>query len=80
MSIKNQLQGEIILIFESIHKVLKAEKLLLENKFSLEIIPIPKDLSSNCGISIKIEKKTNNIDSLKEILENNRIDSKMFDR
>jgi hypothetical protein len=72
--------NEIVLIFESIHKVLKAEKLLIEAKLKLEIIPTPRDLSSNCGMAIRLKKDENNINKIGEILEKFRIAYKIFDR
>ena len=49
-----------ILTFDSIHHVLKAEKMLLAAYVKLDIIPTPRNISSNCGMSIRIEK--NNFD------------------
>ena len=51
----------IILIFESTHKVLKTEQILLENKINFDIIPTPKEISSDCGMSIKINPSFTNV-------------------
>jgi hypothetical protein len=42
------------LIFSTIHDVLKAEKKLKEHGFSFELIPIPRNLSSDCGSCIRL--------------------------
>ncbi|MFC1595862.1 DUF3343 domain-containing protein [Candidatus Margulisiibacteriota bacterium] len=46
----------VVLIFDSIHQVLKAEKALKANKLNYEIIPTPRDISSDCGSCIRIAK------------------------
>jgi len=59
-----------IFTFQSIHYVLKAEKLLLENNITPTIIPTPRDLSSNCGMSLRtIEKHKDEI--MKILIKNN---------
>jgi hypothetical protein len=42
------------LIFSTIHDVLKAEKKLKEHGFSFELMPIPRNLSSDCGSCIRL--------------------------
>lgn len=65
------------LIFESIHKVMKAEKLLLNNKIKIEIVPIPKEFSSNCGMSIKIDTEKVDLKKIKKILKDNKLEFKI---
>ena len=43
-----------ILVFESTHKALTAEKTLLAAGIKFDIIPTPKNISSDCGISIRL--------------------------
>jgi S-ribosylhomocysteine lyase LuxS involved in autoinducer biosynthesis len=47
---------------ESTHKIMKLEKFLLEKNLKVRIIPVPKEITANCGISIKF-----NLSLLKEI-------------
>jgi hypothetical protein len=42
------------LLFHSIHDVLKAEKKLKEHCFNFELMPIPRNLSSDCGSCIRL--------------------------
>lgn len=58
----------LILVFESTHKVLKAEKILLDNKVKLEIITTPKDISSDCGMAIRINPLVSNQNDVQTIL------------
>lgn len=43
-----------VLIFNSVHKVMKAEKLLKISAIPSKTIPVPRKLSSDCGLAIKI--------------------------
>lgn len=41
----------LVITFESTHKAIKAEKLL--EAYNVEVIPTPRQLTANCGISLK---------------------------
>jgi hypothetical protein len=41
------------LIFATIHDVLKAERTLKDAAVDVEVIPVPRVLSSDCGVCIK---------------------------
>ena len=41
-----------ILVFDSIHYVIKADKLLQKREYKYEMITTPREVSSNCGMSI----------------------------
>jgi hypothetical protein len=43
-----------VLTFESIHAVLSADKLLNQHQLCFEIVPTPREISSDCGTSIRI--------------------------
>ena len=40
-------------IFNSVHRVMKAEKLLKGEKIPMLLIPAPRALSSDCGLAIR---------------------------
>lgn len=44
-------ESYLVITFESTHKAIKAEKTL--DGLEIEIIPTPRQLSANCGISLK---------------------------
>jgi hypothetical protein len=48
---------KLILTFESIHAVLKAEKLLKQGEFAHEIVPTPREISSDCGMAIRVSEE-----------------------
>ncbi len=48
----------MILVFKNTRDVILAEKLLKQELIELEIIPTPRNISSECGMSIRIKKET----------------------
>lgn len=46
-------EGDYVAIFNSVHKVMKAEKLLKTEKIPMLLIPAPRALSSDCGLAIR---------------------------
>lgn len=47
------LDGVLLLTFDGIHDVIKAEKLLKNLGFIPDLVPTPRALSSDCGMSIE---------------------------
>jgi len=45
--------GDYVAIFNSVHRVMKAEKLLKGEKLPILLIPAPRALSSDCGLAIR---------------------------
>lgn len=46
-------EGDYVAIFNSVHRVMKAEKLLKGEKLPILLIPAPRVLSSDCGLAIR---------------------------
>jgi len=48
-----------VFLFPSIHFAIRAEKLMKEKGISYKLIPVPRHLSSDCGVCLRIpwEKK-----------------------
>ena len=46
-------QQHIILVFESIHDVVKAEKTLKRTGIWCDLVPTPREISSDCGMSVE---------------------------
>lgn len=44
-----------LIIFNSVHKVMKAEKALKKAGFDVRIMPVPRMLSSDCGLSLAFQ-------------------------
>lgn len=43
-----------VFVFESIHRVMKAEKLLKREGIKIDLIPVPREISSDCGVAIEV--------------------------
>ena len=48
-------ENKFLLVFNTIHDVLRAEKALKQHAVSHELIPVPRNLSSDCGMSIILD-------------------------
>lgn len=45
--------GDYVVIFNSIHRVMKAEKVLKGHGLPILLIPAPRSLSADCGLAIR---------------------------
>ncbi len=43
-----------VILFPSVHYALRAEKLMKEKGISCKLIPVPRHLSSDCGVCLRI--------------------------
>ena len=43
-----------VFLFGSIHHVMKAEKLLKGEGMEVDLIPVPREISSDCGVAIEL--------------------------
>ncbi|MDP0494090.1 MAG: DUF3343 domain-containing protein [Fusobacterium sp. JB021] len=50
----------IIASADSTHLVMKLEKLFLDNDLKCRIIPLPTEISANCGLAIKLSLEDKN--------------------
>jgi hypothetical protein len=44
-----------VVLFESVHHALRAERLLKEAGLPCKLIPIPRNLSSDCGVCLRFD-------------------------
>lgn len=47
--------GRSVILFESVNSALHAEKILKANGIAHKIIPVPKHISSDCGVCIRVD-------------------------
>jgi hypothetical protein len=45
--------GDYVAIFNSIHRVMEAEKLLKAKQLKILLIPAPRALAADCGLAIR---------------------------
>jgi hypothetical protein len=43
-----------VLLFESVHRVMKAEKILKGKGIKIDLIPVPREINSDCGVAIEL--------------------------
>ncbi|SKA10294.1 DUF3343 domain-containing protein [Selenihalanaerobacter shriftii] len=60
-----------LITFHSTHHTLKAEKCLKDVGIELMIIPIPQEITSNCGTGIRFDLE--DLDKVKEVITKNKI-------
>lgn len=60
-----------ILTFENTLGAINGESELKEKKIKVEIMPTPTSITKSCGISIKV--KSENIQEIKRLIEENKI-------
>ncbi|HUL30016.1 MAG TPA: DUF3343 domain-containing protein [Thermodesulfobacteriota bacterium] len=60
-----------VFLFESVHRVMRAEKILKEKGIKVDLIPVPREISSDCGVAVELSKESEGKALL--ILEENRI-------
>ena len=45
--------GDYVAIFNSIHRVMEAERLLKEKHLKILLIPAPRALAADCGLAVR---------------------------
>jgi len=60
-----------VVLFGSTHHAIKAEKVLSARGFKIMLIPVPRYLSSDCGVAIKFDFSLK--DSLARVLEEEKV-------
>ncbi len=49
-------EGDLVAVFNNIHRVMKAEKLLKEKRLVMLLIPAPRALKADCGLAIRYDE------------------------
>ena len=61
-----------VVLFHSITGALQAEKRLREKGIATKLVPVPRQLSSDCGVCLRFDQKDE--PEIKSVLEEERID------
>jgi hypothetical protein len=48
--------NKVIIVFESTRAAINAEKLCVKNTIPCQVIPVPRDISAECGIALEINE------------------------
>jgi hypothetical protein len=62
---------EVVATFDNTHHALRFEKTLKENAIKLTIMPVPREVSASCGLSVKFNLEE--FHRVKTLAENNEI-------
>ena len=60
-----------IITFNTIHFAMKAQKALLTKNATFEFVPVPKEISSDCGVCIRIPWTDK--DTISQIIKENEV-------
>jgi len=60
-----------VFVFESVHRVMKAEKLLKGKGIKVDLIPVPREISSDCGVAIELSADSE--EEAFHLLEENKV-------
>lgn len=61
---KHRPRANGIVLFDSVHHVLAIERLLKDTEIWFDLVPVPRSLSSDCGIAIEFR-----VDALEPVRE-----------
>ena len=45
---------QCLFVFSSVHQVMKAEKILKAGGYRVDLIPMPREISSDCGVAVEL--------------------------
>ena len=61
-----------VVLFHTTSAVIRAEKLLMKDGYSIKLIPTPRQFSSDCGIALRFEWDDH--DQVKLVLDEARVE------
>jgi Protein of unknown function (DUF3343) len=67
-----------IILFHSTHDAIRAERTCLQKGMSCQAIPVPRDLSAECGIALEVDRE--NVTEVMSILEKEGISAHYHER
>jgi hypothetical protein len=69
-----------ILTFESTHRVMQAEQLLRERGLNVTVIPTPKEFSSDCGMSLRVDPEGDLLPLITTLLQGRGIHCQIYEK
>ena len=61
-----------VVLFHTTSSVMRAEKLLIKDGYSVKLIPTPRQFSSDCGIALRFD--WNYCEQVKSVLDEARVE------
>ncbi|MFU0824790.1 DUF3343 domain-containing protein [Clostridium sp.] len=62
-----------LVAFSSTHSAIKAEKELTRHELDVKIIPVPREITAGCGLSIRFD--LSDLKQVKKIIDDNNIET-----
>lgn len=62
-------EGQYLAVFNSTHRVLKAEELLKSSGITMLLLPAPRAVQADCGLAIRFDQEQH--DQIIQLLEGN---------
>jgi hypothetical protein len=69
---------QVLFLFRSTHDVIKAERSCLKRSIVVQVIPVPRGISSECGMSLEVP--ADRAPKVRQALGEDRIEYTMADR
>ncbi|HUI92383.1 MAG TPA: DUF3343 domain-containing protein [Chitinivibrionales bacterium] len=70
--------NNVIAVFDSTRAAINAEKLCAKNGISCQVIPVPRDISAECGIALEIN--AGDKDSVEKIFNQGNVKVRFYNR
>jgi len=61
-----------VFLFSSTSAAIRAEKLAMESSFKVKLIPVPRHLSSDCGVCMRCDSE--DLAAIRLLLESSRVE------
>lgn len=61
-----------VVLFHTTSSVIRAEKLLIKDGYSIKLIPTPRQFSSDCGIALRFD--WNQCEMVKSVLDETKVE------
>ena len=70
--------NKVIAVFDSTRAAINAERLCVKNGVSCQVVPVPRDISAECGIALEIEPGDRNV--VEKIFNQETIKAKFYNK
>ena len=67
---------KVVAVFESTRAAINAEKLCVKNTVPCQVIPMPRDISAECGIALEINESDR--EAVEKIFGQEKLKVKLF--
>lgn len=71
-------EGDYLAVFNSAHRVMKAESLLKARGISILLIPAPRQLMTDCGLALRFSPETR--DEVMQVLKQEQLEPAFVNR